>query len=233
MQIGWAAFSLAAALATTACVTPEIDPDDAGHVSGTLMVFWVGEDKFVYYPLYKSDPLRYRLPKRLARKLGYDEIRPGIIYTDGGSIPPAVRGWAGFSPWGYGPAYIVHDWLFIAHHCIVLKHTARHDARDQAEVDKVRAVDFGDSADILAAVIQALGEQEKVPRRTFAPKAIYTAVDSAIAENLWDTRKPESCSPPKRKEIVAIEDKLRGARIFAQPGIAPGLQPVLVYQQTF
>src|SRR5262245_54843026 len=98
-RFAWAILGMLAALVAAGCVTPQIDPDDAGHVSGTLMVFWVGEDKFVYYPLYKTDPLRYRLPKRLAQKLGYDEIRPGIIYTDGGSIPPAVRGWAGFSPW--------------------------------------------------------------------------------------------------------------------------------------
>jgi hypothetical protein len=229
-----AVLGLLAAVVTTGCVTPQIDPDDAGHVSGTLMVFWVGEDNFVYYPLYKTDPLRYRLPKRLAQELGYDEIRPGIIYTDGGSIPPAVRGWAGFSPWGYGPAYIVHDWLFIAHHCIVLDRTEQHDPRDRGEVEKVRKVDFQASADILAAVIQALGKQGKVPTRNFAPKAIYTAVDSTIAENLWDTHKPEACSPPTHDEVVSIERKLRGVRPFAAPGVAPaGPEPVLVYQQSF
>jgi hypothetical protein len=39
------------------------------------------------------------------------------MYTDGGSIPRFLWGVKGYSPWSYAPAYIVHDWLFEAHHC--------------------------------------------------------------------------------------------------------------------
>jgi hypothetical protein len=59
------------------------------------MLFWVGEDNFVYYPFYggpsKEGALQYRLPRTLQERLGVDVIRPGAIYTDGGSIPRAVR----------------------------------------------------------------------------------------------------------------------------------------------
>lgn len=32
------------------------------------------------------------------------------MFTDGGSIPVQF-GLKNYSPWGYGPAFIVHDWL--------------------------------------------------------------------------------------------------------------------------
>jgi hypothetical protein len=213
------------------CVTPDIDLDDPGKVSGYLMVFWDGEDNFIYYPLYDSDPLRFYLPKNIAKKLGTKYIQPGIIYTDGGSIPRAVRGWSGLSPWGYGPAYIVHDWLFIAHHCILNGHTERHDKRDRNEVGKVEQVDFQLSADLLAAVIQALVAQNKVPKRDFAPKAIYTAVDSTIAKNLWDSRNPDSCRPPDEKVVKQIEERLHARIALAPSEVKHG--PVLIYQQRF
>ncbi|ODT07850.1 MAG: hypothetical protein ABS58_05180 [Mesorhizobium sp. SCN 65-20] len=213
------------------CVSPQIDPEDPGEVSGYLMVFWVGEDKFVYYPYY-SDPLTYRLPASQAKRVGAETIRPGAIYTDGGSIPRAVRNWTGFSPWGYGPAYIVHDWLFIARHCILNNRVELHDRRDRAEVDKVRNVDFQLSADMLASVIQALVKQEKVPARGFAPSAIYGAVESGVARRLWDSRDPASCSPPSREVIAEIERKIRaGVERAVLPDTTGG--PVLVYQQRF
>ena len=225
-------FASALLIALSSCATPNVDVTDPGSLSGNLMVFWVGEDNFVYYPFYKK-PLVYHLPGKIRSELGVDTIRPGAIYTDGGSIPRAVRNLAGFSPWGYGPAYIVHDWLFIAHHCIANNHVERHDPRDRDEVETVRKVDFAMSADILAAVIQALVKQNKVPARGFAPKAIYTAVDSIVAKNLWDSRDPESCHPVEPEKIREIEEVLRqGIRVETVP--QPGAKkPVLVFQQEF
>lgn len=217
--------------ASASCTTPTIDLSDPGKVSGYLMVFWDGEDNFIYYPYY-LDPLVFELPRELADRVGAKTIRPGAIYTDGGSIPRSVRGWAGLSPWGYGPAYVVHDWLFVAHHCIVNGGTERHDPRDAKEVEKVKRVDFKTSADMLAAVIQALVDQNKVPKRDAAPKAIYSAVDSGIARSLWDSRDPKSCDPPDQKVLKEIATKLdRGARLAAVPDRPGG--PVLVYQQRF
>jgi hypothetical protein len=202
-----------------------------------LMVFWVGEDNFVYYPFYggpsKEGALQYRLPRTLQERLGVDVIRPGAIYTDGGSIPRAVRSAVGFSPWGYGPAYIVHDWLFVAHHCIEHNGLDKHDERDRMDAELVRKIDFRTSADILAGVIQALEKQDKVPKRPLAPGAIYTAVDSIVAKNVWDNRDPESCRPVEQEKLENIADKLssKSFRIeTVQPGAPP---PVLVYQQAF
>lgn len=216
----------------TGCASPTIDPDDVGRVSGYLMVFWVAEDKFVYYPYY-SDPLVFDLPQRLAVRAGVKSIRPGAIYTDGGSIPAAVRGWSGFSPWGYGPAYIVHDWVFEARHCLLNDGVDRFDRRDRAEAKRLEDVDFQLSADILAAVIQALVKQNKVPARGFAPAAIYGAVESGVAKSIWDNRNPDSCKPPAASVIKEIEDRLRGKRVEALVPGQPGDGPVLIYQQRF
>lgn len=227
-----AALFLASLAVFAGCVTPRVDPDDPGRVSGKLMVFWVGEDDFVYFPYY-ADPLTYELPKRIAERLDSKAIRPGAIYTDGGSIPRAVRSVVGFSPWGYGPAYIVHDWLFVAHHCIVHDLVESLDERDHKEAETVRNVDFPLSADILAGVIQALEMQEKVPERALAPEAIYGAVDSAIARRIWDNPNPKSCDPVDPKTIAEIERAI-GLGVMraeaAEPGAPP---PTLVFQQDF
>jgi len=213
------------------CVPP-IDVAEPGKVTGRLMIFWIAEDQFVYYP-FPGDPLTYHLPPAMAARLGTESIRPGAIYTDGGSIPRAVRGWAGFSPWGYGPAYIVHDWLFVAHHCIVTDQTAKHDPRDLAEVETVRKVDFTASANILAGVIEALIVANRVPRRDFAPGAIYTAVDSGIARRLWDSKDPAGCDPLPPDKIQEIETALR-SRTLRTLEAPPGTRaPVLVVDQTY
>jgi hypothetical protein len=231
----WAAGALVLAV-LACCASPRIDPNDPGALRGQLMIFWVGEDRFVYYPA-PEDPLVYELPSSLKATTGADSIRPGIIYTDGGSIPSAVRGWAGFSPWGYGPAYIVHDWLFAAHHCIVHARTDLLDPDDRDEADKVRKVSFPASADILAGVIEVLIRQKVVPRHGAAPRAIYSAVDSVIAKGLWDSRDPASCRQPTDVEVAKIrraidyQQRLAAGSRFAAPPKPPKDAAVMVYRQ--
>ncbi|MER9426835.1 hypothetical protein NKI88_31180 [Mesorhizobium sp. M0317] len=222
---------IAASLLLLNCSTPRVDLKDTGSLSGLVMVFWVGEDNFVYYPFYK-DPLVYHLPKSLSAKLGYDAIRPGLHYNDGGSIPRAVRGVEGFSPWGYGPAYVVHDWIFAARHCLGTGQSDRLDDRDELEAEKVKKIDFPTSADILAGVIGALVVEKRVPPRAVAPGAIYTAVDSFVARRIWDDEDPDTCKPVSEKHLKAIEAAISNKRL-AISGIEGQEPPVLVFQQTF
>jgi hypothetical protein len=42
-------------------------------------------------------------------------IVPETMYTDGGSVPQILWGIPGLSPWALGPAYIIHDWIFLVH----------------------------------------------------------------------------------------------------------------------
>lgn len=219
--------------AISACATPSFDKSDPGHISGRLMVFWVGEDKFIYYPYYE-DALTYTLPKAMADKLGPRSIRPGAIYTDGGSIPRPVRGVVGFSPWGYGPAYIVHDWLFVAHRCILTDQVHLLDKRDHDEVKTVGKVDFAMSADMLASVIAALIKQDMVPPRSLAPSAIYTAVDSFVARRLWNSRDPKGCRAVEKEHIEKIEASLRQKRVRGLEAMpVDSGPPFLIYQQDF
>jgi hypothetical protein len=39
------------------------------------------------------------------------------MYTDGGSIPQPLRAIKVYSPWGYAPAFLVHNWLFAIKQC--------------------------------------------------------------------------------------------------------------------
>ena len=83
--------------------------------------------------------------------------------------------------------------------------------------------------------IQALVAQDKVPKRDFAPKAIYTAVDSGIARNLWDSHDPNGCNLPSKQVLKDIHDKLSASRnkvLLALPGETEG-RTTLVYQQKF
>jgi hypothetical protein len=89
---------------TAGCATIPIGQIGEGRLSGTVLVQWVGEDEFIYRKT--SNPLTYE-PSFTEFK-----IVPESIYTDGGSIPRIFWGIPGLSPWGLGPAYIIHDWLF-------------------------------------------------------------------------------------------------------------------------
>ena len=56
----------------------------------------------------------------------------------------AVMGIPGLSPWALGPAYIIHDWIFLVHRC------------NLPAPPEVKAITFPQSAQILAEVGKAL-----------------------------------------------------------------------------
>jgi len=142
-----------------------------GEFSGQLDVRWIKPDRFIYMP-NPDDPLRFVTSDRRA-------IVAGTMYTDGGSIPRLFWGVPGYSPWGYAPAYIVHDWLFAAHHCAL-----------PAYAD----VTFDDSARVLAEAIKTLMETDLAPRDATTLWAIHAAVQTPIAKKLWDA--PDHCDRP-------------------------------------
>ena len=89
---------LASALLVNACSTQAYRDTKSGSFRGVLDVRWVKNDFFIFIPS-KTDPLTF------TRSNG-KPIQPGIMYTDGGSIPQFLWGVEGYSPWGYAPAYI-------------------------------------------------------------------------------------------------------------------------------
>jgi hypothetical protein len=142
-----------------------------GTFAGHLDVRWIEPDRFIYVP-DSENPLRFATSQNKV-------IQPEKMYTDGGSIPRLFWSVPGYSPWGYAPAYIIHDWLFEAHHC---------------ELSEYKDVSFEDSAIVLAEGIKTLMESGKAPRDETTLWAIYEAVLSPVAKAVWD--KPNACERP-------------------------------------
>jgi hypothetical protein len=79
------------------------------QVHGGAYLEWKNQHEFVFHQNQKE-------PFYFERTNG-QRIIPKSMYTDGGSIPRVLWGFSGYSPWEYGPAFLIHDWIFIAHHC--------------------------------------------------------------------------------------------------------------------
>ena len=98
-------------LLMSGCASRHYDRTQPGHLNGKVIVEWRKPNLFAYKPDAKQ-------PLLFVRASG-DAIKPDLMFTDGGSIPRAFRVLKNYSPWGYGPAFIVHDWLFHMQNCKV------------------------------------------------------------------------------------------------------------------
>lgn len=141
-----------------------------GKLEGRLLVEWVEPDKFIFTP----DAQR---PLTFTRSNGV-RIQPERMYTDGGSIPRPLWILRNYSPWGYAPAFILHDWLFEMQHC------------KKAGFDRFS---FPDGAAVLAEVMKTMMESGKAERDELTLNSMYHAVLSPIARKHWDEG---SCFPP-------------------------------------
>jgi hypothetical protein len=83
----------------------------------------------------------------------------------------------GFSPWGYAPGYMIHDWMFVGRHCHV-------DGEPGSRFDQIRDVGFDDSATILAEAIQALVASNQVKANDVAG----VARSIALLQKIFGTR---------------------------------------------
>jgi hypothetical protein len=173
------------------CATAKYNRVRTGEVGGRLTIEWIGADQFVYRPDSKR-------PFYFKRANG-EVIQPQSMYTDGGSIPRPLWALRGYSPWGFGPAYIAHDWLFAAHHC---------------NLPSARGYTVDTAADVLAEVMKTLMEAPK-PNVIKSPFLLYTidaAVRTPIASDLWDHGKCSTPPPalfPPEKFMLFSEGALR------------------------
>jgi hypothetical protein len=155
-----------AASPLAACGTWIRDEDvQPGELKGRVLVEWVAEDRFVYRAT-PGPPLSFR-PSFMRTA-----IVPQDMYTDGGSIPRLFWSIPGLSPWGLGPAYIIHDWLFQVHRC------------GRPAPPEVRAITFQQSAIILAQVGKALIDRGLIDHDMLQP--IVWAVRTRYVETFWD-----------------------------------------------
>jgi hypothetical protein len=164
------AFIILLLIALAGCESVPYSQTKDGKFAGALDVRWIQNDYFLFQP-NKDEPFTF------IRSDG-STIRPGPMYTDGGSIPKFMWGVEGYSPWGYAPAYIVHDWLFEARHC------------GYAPDNKFS---FDDSVSIMAESLKAVMEQTPEFRNYFVFDTVVAAIGSPIAKKLWENG---SCKPP-------------------------------------
>ena len=155
---------------TTGCASIFYSKTSTGSFTGKLTVEWVAPNQFIYRP-DKDDPLQYKTSDGRT-------IKPQLMYTDGGSIPRLFWSAPDLGPWDFAPGYIIHDWLFQQHHC---------------QIDDWQSYDFPKSAQVLAEGIKTQMEKASKPEPTIV-LAIYEAVRSPVAENLWNH--PGCKTPP-------------------------------------
>jgi hypothetical protein len=176
------------------CAGRKYERIPVGEVGGRLTIEWVGPDQFIYRP----DAERPFYFKRANSEM----IKPRSIYTDGGSVPRAFWASRGYSPWAFGSAYVVHDWLFAAHHC------GYPEAQNHT---------LSTAADVLDECIKTLMENDqKRAQKENHPedslrnpdllRNIDAAVRSLIAERMWNSG---ACQTPP--------PELPQARSFHEP----------------
>lgn len=195
-----------ACLALSACTSKIYDDAEPGKFSGTILVMWVepgpqdeGDGKFVYVPGQKEagDALVFdRGDQKDPAQVHIDPVEPQWMYTDGGSIPRILQPVKGLNPWGYAPAYMVHDWLFLARNCI-----RANDARP--EELKVEKVTFRESYAIMAEMLKTLEMTHRLSKSDLQPRGITWAVSSGISRNRWEGENCPRISDHHMKQIRA------------------------------
>ena len=145
-----------------------------------MRLIWVGPDQFVFEK-DPNDPLYFQ------RSNG-ERIVPETIYTDGGSIPRPMWVFRNYSPWGYGPAFVIHDWLFSTHYCRTPGY----------EKYTVKA-----AAEVMAECQKTLMETGKAPKSPMAMYLMYLAVSSPVAERAWETG---TCTLPPHVPRALLSD---------------------------
>ncbi|MCE6977272.1 DUF1353 domain-containing protein [Pseudomonas frederiksbergensis] len=164
-----------------ACAPMSYRKTDEGRFNGALDVRWIKNDYFLFVPS-KDDPFRFT-------RANGEVIRPGPMYTDGGSIPRFLWGVNGYSPWGYAPAYIIHDWLFVAHEC---------------GYSGYKDYSFKNTHIVLAEGLKAVMEASPEIRSYFVFESVVAAVSSPIAKRLWDQGE---CNAPVAFDLQSVPEK--------------------------
>lgn len=155
---------LMALLVLAGCSQLHYSRVQTGELKGRLLVQWVSPDEFIFVP--DPDPAQ----RLTFTRANGDVITPGKMYTDGGSVPRFLWSIRGYSPWGYAPAFIVHDWLFDSHHC-----------GDSPFPDYTNS----DAAMVMSEIMKTMME-ETGEKNAFVLYSTYEAVSSSIAQDLWD-----------------------------------------------
>ena len=217
-------------LGLSACGHVDISQVERGSFKGEVNLVWVGgnadsylgDGEFLYVPV-AGRALTFQRAGTRADGTPYPPITPEAFYTDGGSIPRAVQGFTGFNAWAYSPAYVVHDWIFVARKCLndeaALVEAGQGDVITP-EMRLITGMRFRESAQIMAATILSLLSADTAAQAQSAGViASFTAGPRTHA--LWQKKGACTDSLPRAEELAAL-------RPYTQPAppapavLAPG-----------
>ena len=162
------------------CATMHYSETKPEELKGKLTVEWIEPDQFIFRP-DNDNPLTFT-------RYNKDKIVPGLMYTDGGSIPRPFWALRSYSPWGYAPAFIVHDRLFHMKHC---------------QLPGSENFTTEEAAWVMSEVMKTLMEKEGIDK--LALYTMFEAVRSPIAVNLWNEGK---CEQPHVR-LVNVKPKMQ------------------------
>ncbi|HRK18422.1 MAG TPA: DUF1353 domain-containing protein [Hyphomicrobiaceae bacterium] len=165
-----------------------------GKLEGKLVVQWLEPDKFLFVP-DSAAPLRF------TRSTG-EVIQPQKLMTDGGSVPRAMWVARSYSPWGYAPAFIIHDWLFEMKRCAM--------PNNPATSHRV-------AADIMAEVMKTMAAAGVVSLDDLTLLSMHAAVNSSVARDYWETG---TCT----SQTIAAAAERKAAPGAPAPKMAPAPQ---------
>jgi hypothetical protein len=143
-----------------------------GNLKGKLLVQWLEPDQFLFIP-DKENPLTF------VRGNG-EKITPGRMMTDGGSVPRPIWILRNYSPWGFAPAFIVHDWLFRMRQC---------------KLAGYQNYSLDSSGIIMAEIMKTMIEAKKVEANSLVVDSMYMAVTSGVARDRWERGTCEPIPP--------------------------------------
>jgi len=143
------------------CASWHYSKTEKGQLKGKIIVEWLEPEKFRFVP-DSNDPFTF------VRSNG-EQITPGEMITDGGSIPRPVRVFRHYSPWGYTPAFIIHDWIFRMKYC-------KLDGYENYDVDKAATI----MSEVMKTMMEATVEKDKD-----AMYFMYEAVKTAPVKKIW------------------------------------------------
>ena len=201
---------LAALLAVAGCTSLDYNSVPVGRFAGSALVVWVGpgdedtsgDGKFLYVPR-TGDELEFFRDASADASTGNEVIRPGPFYTNGGSIPRFVHNIRGFNAWAFGPAYIIHDWLFVVRKCA-------NDGDPDALNQPIARMEFRETGLIMAETIKTVSAQYDLAPETGQAGSIIAPVTlGPISRALWE--QTGACPAQQvAPEHLAIVDEING-----------------------
>jgi Protein of unknown function (DUF1353) len=175
LLVGCAAFFM------SGCSEVNYERTKPGKLQGKLILEWIDQDKFRFIS-DNTKPLRFV-------RANSEVIQPGAMFTDGGSIPAPLRAIKSFSPWGYAPAFIIHDWLFVMKQCRL---------KGFEKWDHLKA------AEVFSEVMKTIMENPKFggPNK-LVHYSMYEGVRTQVAKDYWDNGKCET--PGGRTRSIGMD----------------------------